>query len=194
MGRDWEEVAAEIAAKRIEDREARVCSLLGVAEDCANLPTDPLTPRKMLLLEYASNAFMVGGEVKPADVVQFLWIVSPSYQANSAAATAFAKKVGKLQFAKATISIKEWVELQLIDIPAGRPGGKISGRVWLAQYVDLFASEYGWTDEKILDTPIQRLGQFKNEILARVNGDNSEPCSVREDRLKAEWLKEQQCG
>lgn len=194
MARGWEDVAAEIAAKRIEDKEARTCALLGVAEDCADQPTNPLTARKMLLLEYAGNAFMCGGEVTPADVIQFLWVISPEYSANLKEATEFARKIGKIQFAPAAESIKRWLELQLLDIPAGRPTGKISGRVWLAQYVDLFAHQYGWSDDQILDTPILRLGQYKNEILARLNGEGDEPSSAREDRLKADWLKEQNRG
>ena len=192
MARGWEDVAAEIAAKRIEDKEARTCALLGVAEDCADLPANPLTARQMLLLEYAGCAFMCGGEVTPGDVVQFLWVISPEYSTDVKEATAFSRKIGGIQFTSAAESIKRWLELQLLDIPAGRPTGKISGRVWLAQYVDLFAHQYGWSDDRILDTPILRLGQYKNEILARLNGDAGEPSSAREDRLKAEWLREQQ--
>jgi len=193
MARDWEDVAAEIAAKRIEDKEARVCAMLGVCEDCAGLPADHLTPRKMLLLEYAANAFVGGGEVMPEDVVQFLWVISPDYSPDSEKAKAFSKKVGGLKYETAVASIRRWLELQLLDVPPAKPSGRISGRLWLAQYVDLVAHQYGWTDEHIMNLPLGRLGQYKNEIVGRENGTGGrEPHSAYEDRMKAEWLREKQ--
>lgn len=195
MARDWDDVAAEIAAKRIEDREARIYALLGVCEDCAGLPATQLTPRKLLLLELCGNAFLVGGAVEAADVAQFLWIVSPKYTTNSEAAREFAKTVGDLDFKEAAEGIQEWLEIQMIDLPTSKSTGMISGRVWVAQYVDLFASEYGWTESHILDMPVLCLGQYKNEIIARLSGTPAkEPTSSREDRLKSEWLKEVRNG
>ena len=191
MARDWAEVAAQIAANRVKDREARICALLGVCEDCAGLPADPLTFRKLLLLEYADNKFITGGEVTPQDVIQLLWVVSPQYSKSQKSARAFSQKIGGMEMEATVESIIEWVTGQLRDLPKGKATGEVSGRVWLAQYVDIFASEYGWTDEKIMDTPLLRLGAYKSEIVARLSGETyKEPSAANEDRIKGDWLRE----
>jgi len=191
MARDWAEVAAEIAANRVKDREARICALLNVCEDCAGLPANPLTFRKLLLLEYAENSFVTGGEVEAQDVVQFLWIISPEYSYDRKKAGAFSHKVGRLKMEASVQGIIDWLEGQLRDVPRGSDAGVVTGRVWLAQYVDLFASQYGWDDEKIMDMPLLRLGAYRSEIISRLSGESyEEPSAAKEDKIKGNWLRE----
>ena len=60
---------------------------------------------------------------------------------------------------------------------------------WIAQVIDIVASEYGWSRTDILNTPISQILQLIKAINQRVN-----PNGIKFDsdisRLQAQFLKE----
>jgi len=148
-----------------------------------------LNARHHTLLVGCGNRFVVGGLARREDVAMFLWFLSPEYAPGTAARDAWLKRaLHKLDFNQATDEIREYLEAVLQDWPAsGGGGGGKSYFAPIASLVDLLASQYGWSDEAILEMPLRRVFQYCRAIEARLN-----PKAVqfnRSDKLVGEWLK-----
>jgi hypothetical protein len=66
--------------------------------------------------------------------------------------------------------------------PGGVPGREVTGwdRRPFARSFDLLSSEYGWTDDQILDLTMERIRQCRDVILERKVEDHKRDLRVKE--------------
>lgn len=122
------------------------------------------------------------GEVTPTDILAFLWIVSEDYKpANKEAFDEFVKKhCDTLDFVKAIKEISDYLEAAFLDVNSSG-GGESNGKhkkqyySWISVYIDLLASQYGWTRHYIMELPLTEIMQYSRLIEERLSGENKPP-------------------
>lgn len=167
----------------------------GVEPDiCGVVSILPFTPQMFLELDGAGNAFFHKKPINPEDIAVFLWRTSPIYQrAADDLRRFFVGSLATLDYQQSALEICEYIRRSW----SGRPStGKLStpslGQ-WPSRIVHLFASEYGWSEEYILNLPFRRLWQYANRIKEERNNEYRETCPDAM-ALRSRWLQEQNQG
>lgn len=196
----------EAVAKERFERTAAFAPLL---ETVCGVQVLPLTFRHLAILETVGSPFVCGGSYSILDVGAFLWIVSPSFVPRGKFLASwkrrrFLKRLGKIRFLfpdplpegfnrrvwalkQAGHEIAQYIRDSEQDLPpsqAGRPKPSYCSNE--AAVVDKIASEYGWSEAAILDTPLKRLLQYVNRIELRATGKNT--AFNRSDEVVQKWL------
>ena len=120
-------------------------------------------------------------------VLRFLWIMSPDFDPDPKKGTEFILDHIQDDLEGYDQEIREIFNQAFEFAPKGSSSGKSSGNDWIATIIDLFASEYGWDDEKILQTPMDRLFIYLQRIQVR-RSSNPVTFSTEADRLKKEFM------
>lgn len=159
LGDALNEDRAERLAGWVADRQLELCGIM----------VRPLTLRDTSYLEAVRNGFVLGGAILPAHILQFFDRIAIKLTGQK-----LAKKVGKLDYDKACQDITDFVVWHYFDAP--QSSGPVSSpraynQLPIAYLVDLFASEYGWTRDQILDEPLTVLWQLFESIRMRVDND-----------------------
>jgi hypothetical protein len=172
-------------------------SFAGVEPDiCGMVEVVPLTPQIFIELSSAGNAFFnrekTEGIVTAVDVAVFLWRVSPGFERkDKERRQLFNQVISLLPFVDAVKEINEYIIRSWSAMPQwpGAAGPSKSAGVWPSRIVDMFASEYGWREEYILNMPFRRLWQYANRILERrvENYTHKVPEVLR---LRQKWLEQ----
>ena len=183
----WEEYAPRIQEAQRRDIESKEEVFLPWYEEEINgLPAVQLTPRRYLLLS-VSNALL--GEQNPTtdSLYRFLWIVSPSFQESKWRFRYFRMRCRLLDVEETTQAVGKYLERAFRFQPGSSGNGKASGD-WVSSLCDTIASEYGWSLESIMNTPISILLLLCSRIKARYTG-KAVTFSSEADKLKAEYLQ-----
>lgn len=161
---------------------------------CGRVEIAPLTARMFLDLQGAENALICRDDrgPDPVDVQVMLWRCSPLYKRGDDDLRRFYQAtLLELPFEQTVEDLLEYVRRSL----AGQPLWKGSVRAtpgvgnWAARLVHIFAKEYGWTEDYVLDLPFRRLWQYANRILEDADSTYKEqPAEAL--RLRAAWLKQ----
>ena len=161
----------------------------------------PLTPRVSLELRIAGNPCIHGLMDKPSDVSQFLWRLSPRFCRPSSRLRWFLttlhrhriqRAARRLNPLTATLALHAWLEEQFQDaapaeIKEGAPTAPASGFSGEAGLVHWFAAQYGWDEDKTLDTPFSRLWQYWR---ASQNQAGHQVVSIPpSERLVSQWFR-----
>jgi hypothetical protein len=128
-----------------------------------------LSLRMFVQLCAVQSPFFVGGAVRPEHVAQFLWRLSPQYDANDRKLRAeYVATLRELPFASSVRAISRFIDRMLIDKPPVSAKSEQSGSKhdlsFAASMIHSFASSYGWSPDQILDLPIPALFQFLRAI------------------------------
>jgi len=181
-----------------KERFARSVVFLDLPETLCSVEVLPLALRHVVTLDVIRSPFIAGGDtIKPSDVVNFLWIVSPRFERSHLAKRWFALwHLRKVPFNEATVqAIVNFVSDAFEDAGGGGRAGK-QFYCTAAGMVDAIASQYGWTEETILNLPIRRAMQYVNASAKRINPqatlfNPSERVLVDWMGERDVWLKEQ---
>lgn len=119
--------------------------------------------------------------------LRFLWVMSPDFDPDPGKATEFLLDHIQDDLDGVEEVIREIFEHSFRFAP--KSGKKKSSTIqeWISQIVDLFASEYGWTDDKILTTPVDRIFLYLQRIQVR-KSDKPITFSSEADRLRQEFM------
>jgi hypothetical protein len=146
----------------------------------------PITPASFSMLLATGNAFTLAGiEPRIADIRDYIWFHSSGFttdltRAKAEKSAVMAKlerhalppwrawrysrasrlSIRSMAYALAGNQIAEIVAESFADAPPPSSGGGGVGASLEAQFIDLFAREYGWEPERISATPIRQLYQF----------------------------------
>ena len=178
---------AEAVAKEQSLRDGAFVDVPALA---GGIILEPLTIRRLLILETCGDPFTCGGKVSAGDVARFLWVCSPGFTTTDRKKRdAFIKACAKMDAVETVKEIRAHVERAFFDAPQG--GSADAGQSttsFAASLVDVFASEYGWAEEAILDLPLPRAFQYLRKIQKRHDpkGLQSNPLS---DRVKGDFLR-----
>lgn len=151
------------------ETEVRDAAFLAAPFRICGVEIAPLTGRAFIALEGLESPFLCGGRPTPADVAIFLWVLSPKFVPhNSFSRRRFFRACRKIEFEQAVTEISKLVEDAFQDAP-GSGGAQSPARYtsWLADLVDILASEYGWSEDSILDLPLARAFQYLRRIRVR---------------------------
>lgn len=151
-------------------RKALLDAFIGVEPSiCGLVLLKPLTPRMWIDLHFADNPYVTGkGDATVEALLQLLWRCSIVYAPEKVEIRSqFWAGCAGLVFSDAHFEVRSYLERAWRFIPAGEKSKSESYYVWCASLVDLIASEYGWNEETILETPFVRLFQYIHRILSR---------------------------
>lgn len=149
------------------ERRLRLESLLLLPTQVEPFTLMPLTARNFLHLEYAENR-IIEGRGMIDDFVHLLWTVRPA--TDTRREKAFAKFVVKKLTIHHRQEIEAWVNVQFNDMPqngSNQHVNEFESGVWLCTLIDTIASEYGWSMDTILDTPLATSFQLFQRVIKR---------------------------
>lgn len=155
-------------AARLQDQR-RDAAFLDLPLTLCGVECRHLTPRRLAVLMVAQSPFVCGGMPMPEHVPHFLWALRPEFgYGKNAVRDAFTKeKTAQLSYDAAVKEIVAYVEECFMDAPAADGEQQESFNSWLAYIVDALASEYGWTQDAILDLPLPCVFQYLRVIERR---------------------------
>ncbi len=161
--------AAEYRAAVERETESRTLAFAGALEMVCGVPVRPITLQDVIVLDGAKSPFICGGIPTAEDIILFLWLQSPDYSKSRWRLKRFARKHRRLDYGDSCKAIFSIVDEAFMDAPKGGGPEQLPYYAWPAALVDMFASEYGWSEEAILKSPIKRLFQYRKAIIKREN-------------------------
>lgn len=157
------------------------------------------TPAQWVRLGLIGSPFLGGNRgtaYSTVSVLEFLWIVSPSYRVGSF--------WGQLWFyvrhyraikPVTAIRIFDYLDAAFMDAPPSRKGASVQRSYFagVTSLCDFFASEYGWDDTVTMSKPLARLFQYFNCVRARKD-DKAILFNPISDGVRSRWLHSQHHG
>lgn len=192
------------------ETQKREFDFLGAPELLCGIEVMPLSIRRLLRLQAVGSPFLytAATDVDPSDVAMFFWSLSPNYErammirqscelvsmslgsfAFDHIRQRFVRRLRKLKLDESSAACRQFVADAFEDAPgsSGVDGPTYYG--WPAGYVGLLATEYGWTEDEILDLPLRRLWQHVRRLTLRHDG--SATLFNPSDKVRGAWLREQ---
>lgn len=201
----WQEkFAARFAAERTAEDERRKIAFLDVTHVVCGEEVRCMTARDILILDGLQNPFVSGGSIAPAQIPQFLWLLSVDNDPRRPVRSAFKKgrmigRARQLDYSKAIEEIGDFVDMMFLDSPTGgkpeRDGGEGRGlqTCFLAPLLVRLACEMGALDPAsglpFIESPLPRLFQYLKTLRAKAEGKEFADSSPS-DRLLDDWLIE----
>lgn len=183
----WETYRPKIAEARDRDRREMQSSLVSIPVLVGKDWLEPLTLRRLMYLEAINHPMLTGASCPRAGVIDFLWVMSARFKPGDD--PGLAKFRRRFWFRKIDgEKLREYLAGEFPNEPDAN--GRPPAPAWVAQLVDMIASEYGWSEADILDAPIKRLMQYTEALVARKGDKQPTPKSPRADRIKSEYLRE----
>ena len=172
----------------LRERELRDLAFLNLPLPLCGIVVRQFTARHLILLGAMENAFVTRRGVPTiTDVFQFLWVVSPEYGVDPDQRGAFWKRLAtKLNGTQPLPAIMKYLDDAFYDAPLGTPTPQKLFTSSVAGIVDTLASEYGWTDDLILEMPLARVFQYLRRIRQRTNPQA--PMFNRSEKLISDWM------
>lgn len=186
-----------------EEGQCRDFAFLGLNHEILGVPLVPMTLRQLIALLAMNSPFLVGTPISEGDVAAFLWFLNPDFKRPGTRGAAvkrqaFVKRIARLPYRDVVKGIHDYLDTTFMDSPpssgsAGKPP-IASVAAWL---IDVFGSEYGWSRDTVLDSPMAQLYQSLREIKVRHN-PKTIPFNRKSDKIHAlhvvalqEWKKRQ---
>ncbi|MGC3961329.1 MAG: hypothetical protein QM813_26400 [Verrucomicrobiota bacterium] len=177
--------------KAIErERFVRDQSFLEFAPVVCGIEIKPLTLRRFLLLSSIGSPFVEGGAADGYDIASFFIVMTGKSRGLSR--WLLLRKIGKLNCEDALKEIKAFLEESFMDSPASSGGEVVSYYSLAAGLIDFLASEYGWTENEVMDSKFVSIFQYLKAAKKRLN-----PSAILfnpSDRVKGRWLEDVNAG
>lgn len=149
---------------------------LNLPETICGIEVAPLTLRHVILLESIRSPFVVGGAVTPYDVGAFFLVITGSPKGFRR--WRLLRRVGGLNGADAIAGIQEYLDEAFMDGPPESKDEDLRYYSNAAASVDIFGSQYGWSRETTLNSPLKALFQELRAMTVRAN-----PTAVLQNRM-----------
>lgn len=135
-----------------------------------------MTLKDYFILEGLESPILKNSKFTQTDLAVFLWVLSPDYSTDPKKRDVFCKKVLQISLASAITDLRTYLEATFVDADTLEGGGEQGAKhsLFLTQQIDLYAKEYGWTIEKILDISIRQIFQLNTAIQERYSLQNGE--------------------
>lgn len=161
---------------------------------CGRVDIRPLTARMFLDLQGGDNGLVMktSRPVNETDVMVLLWRCSPIYvRGDDDVRRFFQATLVDLPAEDAILDCLDYVRRSLAGQPLWKGKQRATPGVgqWAARLVHIFAKEYGWTEDYVLDMPFRRLWQYANRIMEDADATYKEQ-APEALRLRQKWLLE----
>ena len=179
----------------------RESSFLPITLDIAGIEVNQFNFNHYVLLDFLNNPILNGGNIESADILTFIWVVSTQYKPNDKVAfdEFVATKCLGIDYDKAFDECVEYLSNGLMDIGGDTnpeniipKSNKTPYYSWIVTYIDLIASQYGWTPEYIMKMPVAQVFQYSRiieERLSAANGKKVQFANKLSDSANAAILK-----
>lgn len=174
-----------------QETRRRVDSFTPAPSTVCGVTLEPLTPNKLAVLESINCPILGGVEFpEPEDIAVFLWFCSDEFTVNDRKRERFTRRIARIDYYEALTGIQNWLADQFEDAPPSSGRESVSYVSWIAALVDAIASEYGWSEEDILNIPFKRLTQYIRAIQLR-NNPKAILFNAKSDKIKGDFLDSQ---
>ena len=191
----WEQYQPRFAEAKLLDSREQTLVFLVQPVKVGRFWVVPLTLRRLLFLEAYGNPF-VGGAEPPsrAAIIELIWVLSPNFSPSRWRRKVFFMRnrfINADKYGEAVVTVVQ----AAIELMAQSGRDADPSPLWVAQLVDIYASEYGWGLEEILDTPFLKLnilGRAMGVRMAAKSGDSGAKVENNRnvDAVRAQYLKE----
>jgi len=183
----WSDYSAKIAEAKATETEGRLSAFCPQPlSRIGDFPLVPLTLERYCILSLPD--FWDDPDQK-VPILRFLWVMSPDFDPDPTRATDFLLDHIQDDLEGVEETIREIFEFAFRFAPKSKSSKSSDSSIsdWISSLVDLFSSEYGWTDDKILTTPIDRLFLYLQRIQER-KSEKPISFSSEADRLRQEFM------
>jgi len=186
MADNWQEMLAELRVAIKRENDVRDASFLDLTTSICGVEIRQMTPRDMLILDGIGNPLMSNQYPSPAQLADFLWKLSLEFKLNAPFRRwLFAMRVRKMNYFKAVQACWKYLEITFQDSPASSGLQSTPYASWVAHLVvDLGSPAEA---QKILNTPLRQLLQFRNVI--RKNNNPNAPTHNPSDKIKGDYIR-----
>lgn len=188
-----EKYAALQATAEADEASRRAEDFIDVPRTVCGLELRAITPRDLLLLDYAGSPFIRGGAIEDMHIPQFLWQLCTPQPRHWWQEKLFYWHVGDLNYDQAVAEIRAYLDRTFADAPAvpsseSSPSAPI-GTSFVAPLIVRIASGIpALTPPMIMDTPLPQLFQYQKILAAEAAAKNGG--KFREDTPAARLLRE----
>jgi len=176
------------------ERRTRLDALLGAETDLGGILVRPIKARDVLEMEYANNNLFCSSTADSSDYAHFFWTLKPK-RINANQRKYVRDAIILLEYNdQLKRNVKTFIDSQFYDLPRyGRneAPNDFSSTVWLTPVLDVFAEQYGWTLDYILDQNVAVLFQMMQYIMERKTGGKrgiSNPITQRAKSIEMQRL------
>jgi hypothetical protein len=153
-------------------------AFVGAYESCYGVEVENMSIRHLMMLDGIETPFLKGGSITDSDIALFLWIVSPDFNLSGKGKKEFFKKAVKLKTIPCVNWIRDYMKRTFQDADTMNQGEK--GQVYFITYfVDVFAREYSWGYNEIMDLPLRVAFQ----LITSINERNSRKSGEKYTRV-----------
>jgi len=152
------------------EKRLRLESFLSIETEVGPFRLMPMQVGHVLQLEYAENRLSLGEEPQIDDIVHLLWILKP--ESDKRSERAFSRFVAREINNFFQLEIQGFFNVQFNDMPGNGSGETVNeydSSVWLCSLLDALCSEYGWTIQEVMQTPMSVALQLMQRIIKRNN-------------------------
>lgn len=152
------------------EKRLRLESFLRIETEVGPFRLMPMQVGHVLQLEYAENRLSLGEEPQIDDIVHLLWILKP--ESDKRSMRAFSRFVAREINIFFQLEIQGFFNVQFNDMPGNGSGETVNeydSSVWLCSLLDALCSEYGWTIQEVIQTPMSVSLQLMQRIIKRNN-------------------------
>ncbi len=143
-----------------------------------------LTVRSWLILSAKRSPLLVSPDrARLSDLAAFVALLSATSDTPEQIAAAILAEDAAGRGVEMWETADEVIRFSMSQAPAPK-SDKSSGldaTSTAAAFIDLFASEYGWTPDAVLDLPLAQIWQFHREILLRKHGHKAKAMIMTRD-------------
>lgn len=138
-------------------------SWLNLTTEISGVEVRQMTLNHFFLLDGIESPFIKNRSFSPGDLGVFLWILSPDYKPCDKARNQFIKSIINVNIAEAVNDISDYLTATFQDAETSEAEGKKYAN-FIAYMVDMFAKEYGWQTDYILELPMRQIYQLATAI------------------------------
>lgn len=145
-------------------------------ESIGGIEVQNMSIRHFLILDGIDCPLLKEQDASAEDIAMFLWILSPNFSNDEKERNVFLKKVQKIVVQDTILDIREYLKktFQDADIEEGKE--KMFSN-YTSYLIDLFAREYHWSIQEIMNLPLRVAYQLISSIQERYFKQNGESYS-----------------
>lgn len=186
MADNWQEMLGELRVAVKRENDVRDASFLDLTTNICGVEIRQMTPRDLIILDGIGNPLVSGRIPTVEQLAQFLWLLSPKFKLNSKwAQWRFGASIRNLNYIEAVQACHKYLNETFQDSPASSGRHTMPYASWCAHLiVDLGSPADA---QKILNTPLRQLFQFRNVIRRRNDPDC--PMHNPSDKVKGDYIR-----
>jgi hypothetical protein len=190
----WKRYQPKLAAAKEKDREDASAALMRNPVLIGGQWIKPLSIESLIFLQAAGHPLFKEGEIGAEDVLSFLWVTSVGFKPMCK----WRYRLFKLRFLfadqeKMKVDVVEWLHHEFGTPDESKSDGEVHAppHNWVTGLIDLLASEYGWSENEIMEMPIKRAFGYSKAIIQRKTAGEQQVRWAKEtDKVRGQYLKE----